>query len=109
MSERLVTEADLREDECECGHRLSLHPLVLAENDSLNWHADWVQYSKGEHCACARSVAEVKLDRLDAIVRREVAKALREVAAHVFWSDGVTRIKSDIRKHADEIESGGQS
>lgn len=74
-NERLVTEADLDEPVCECGHPAEFHPET-AGSDS--YHATWSVY-RYVKCSCAKTREGVRLAHLDSIVRREVAKALDEV------------------------------
>jgi hypothetical protein len=119
MSE-YVTAEDLDEPVCECGHPAELHPET-AGSDS--YHATWSVY-RYVKCSCAKTREGVRLARLDSIVRREVAKALRSAAdktrdmadvAEVYdggklasW-DALTDVENFLHEWADTTESGGQS
>lgn len=112
MAELLVTAEDLREPVCgECLHLESVHiPEQAPDGSGMN---PW---------GCRRTRVEVRRSHWDAVVRREVVKALRGVdtaamarawggAASWFTSGAkVAAVVGDwLSQDADEVESGAGS
>lgn len=112
MSE-YVTEEDLKEPVCDCGHPLLKHSDIVGG------------YCAVKSCKCIKRPAPLRLAHLDSIVRREVAKALHgvsdrldlsrwydpdprgRVSAECAAAESTTRLW--LRDHIAAFEAGGQS
>lgn len=106
MSE-YVTEEDLVVPDCECGCWLGKHA-------SQPHHYGW----RSTECDCRKGMDDLRLANLDRIVRREVAKALRDesmaLQALLATPGAPSRaalfmLSAKQGQRADAIENGGQS